>query len=80
MGEFSYGKEANYSEATAELIDQEVKGIIMRNYGRVKSLLEERRELLEEIAELLLDKETLEGEEFRAMLQERREGSRAALP
>ncbi|NPV58819.1 MAG: ATP-dependent zinc metalloprotease FtsH [Actinobacteria bacterium] len=80
MGEFSYGKEANYSEATAELIDQEVKGIIMRNYGRVKSLLEERRELLEEIAELLLDKETLEGEEFRALLQERREGSRAALP
>ena len=80
MGEFSYGKEANYSEATAELIDQEVKGIIMRNYGRVKSLLEERRELLEEIAELLLDKETLEGEEFRALLQERREGSKAALP
>ncbi|MBC7231445.1 MAG: ATP-dependent metallopeptidase FtsH/Yme1/Tma family protein [Actinobacteria bacterium] len=79
MGEFSYGKEANYSEATAELIDQEVKGIIMRNYGRVKALLEERRALLEEIAEVLLDKETLEGDEFRALLEGSEEERRAAI-
>ncbi|MDI7252636.1 MAG: ATP-dependent zinc metalloprotease FtsH, partial [Actinomycetota bacterium] len=32
LGEFSYGKEANYSEATAELIDQEVKDIVTSNY------------------------------------------------
>ncbi|MFW6113887.1 MAG: ATP-dependent zinc metalloprotease FtsH, partial [Actinomycetota bacterium] len=36
MGDFSYGKEPNYSDATAELIDQEVKKIITRNYDRVK--------------------------------------------
>jgi cell division protease FtsH len=70
MGEFSYGKEANYSEATAELIDQEVKEIITRNYERTRGLLEENRQALEGIAEVLLEKETLEGDKFRELLKQ----------
>jgi cell division protease FtsH len=72
MGEFSYGKESNYSEATAELIDQEVKKIITTNYDRVKEILEENTSALEGIAEVLLEKETLEGNEFRKLMEEHR--------
>jgi cell division protease FtsH len=68
VGEFSYGKEANYSEATAELIDQEVKKIITHNYDRVRDLLQENKAALEGIAEVLLVKETLEGDKFRELL------------
>jgi cell division protease FtsH len=73
-GEFSYGKEANYSEATAELIDQEVKDIITNNYQRVQVLLNENKRALEEIAEVLLEKETLEGDRFRELLEQYRPG------
>ena len=74
MGEFSYGKEANYSEATAELIDREVKEIITSNYLRVRDLLQENKQALEGIAEVLLDKETLEGDKFRELLESYRSG------
>ncbi|MBC7252374.1 MAG: ATP-dependent metallopeptidase FtsH/Yme1/Tma family protein [Actinobacteria bacterium] len=69
LGDFSYGKEANYSEATAELIDREVKDIVTTNYERVKGLLSENRGALEGIAEILLEKETLEGDAFRELLE-----------
>ena len=78
MGEYSYGKEANYSEATAELIDQEVKKIITNNYDRVKEILGENKAVLEGIAEVLLVKETLEGDAFRELLEEYRSGKEAA--
>ncbi len=68
-GEYAYTTERNYSEATAELVDREVKGIIDSNYNRVMELLKERVEALKGIAEVLLDKETLEGEEFRELIR-----------
>jgi cell division protease FtsH len=67
-GEYGLGSEQNYSDATADIIDQEVKKILTDNYVRVKSLLEERRDSLEGIAEVLLEKETLEGDEFRELM------------
>jgi len=79
MGEYSYGKEANYSEATAELIDQEVKKIITHNYDRVKEILEDNKNVLQGIAEVLLEKETLEGDAFRTLLEEYRSGKEAAM-
>lgn len=48
-----------YSEATAELIDSEVKGIIGRAYERTKKLLLEQRDKLEILAKELLEKEIL---------------------
>jgi cell division protease FtsH len=48
-----------YSEATAERIDKEVKGIIDEVYNRTKSLLMKHRDHLEVIAKELLEKEIL---------------------
>jgi cell division protease FtsH len=57
QSDFALGKP--YSEATAELIDQEVKKIIEHAYERTKALLQEHYSELETIAQALLKKEVL---------------------
>nr|GFD57798.1 mitochondrial respiratory chain complexes assembly protein yta12 [Tanacetum cinerariifolium] len=48
-----------YSEATSQMIDEEVRTIIDNAYTRTKELLTERRHELEVIAKELLEKEVL---------------------
>ncbi len=60
----------NYSEATAELIDREVREIISREYERAKAILTATKQALIRGARLLLEKEKLDGEEIRALLAE----------
>jgi cell division protease FtsH len=59
-----------YSEATAELIDQEVRGIISRQYEVARGILESRREILEETTRKLLEQETITGEELTALARQ----------
>lgn len=54
----------NFSERTAELIDEEVKKIISRNYNRAKELLEKNKDMLIKVAETLLEKEVLSSDEL----------------
>jgi len=54
-----YAFQKPYSDATAEKIDKEVKGIIDEVYSRTKSLLMKHRQHLEVIAKELLEKEIL---------------------
>ena len=51
------------SEKTAELVDSEVKRLLDEAYERARRTLEENRDLLETIAEALLERETLDREE-----------------
>jgi cell division protease FtsH len=51
----------DYSEKTAQEIDEEVKRIIDESYNRAKKLIETHRDKLELIANALLEYETLEG-------------------
>jgi cell division protease FtsH len=61
----------DYSEATAQEIDHEVSSLVNRAYARAKEILEAKRESLERIAKVLLEKEVLEGEELRQLLNEK---------
>ena len=54
----------NYSERTSERIDDEVKKIVLRNYGRTQELIEKNKDKLVRIAEALLEKEVLTSEEI----------------
>ena len=58
----------DYSEATAEIIDLEIRESIRREYERALAILREKREILIRGARLLLEKEKLDGEEIRALL------------
>jgi len=54
----------NFSERTSERIDEEVKKIVLRNYARSQELIENNRDKLVKIADLLLEKEVLSSEEI----------------
>ncbi|WP_179335877.1 ATP-dependent zinc metalloprotease FtsH [Winogradskyella costae] len=58
-GQSEYGFTKPYSEKTAELIDQEISNIIEEQYQRAINLLENNKDKLTELAEVLLDKEVI---------------------
>ena len=57
----------DYSEETARAIDTEIRRIIDAQYARVTALLRAKTQVLKDAARALLDKETLTGEELRAI-------------
>ena len=57
-----------YSEATAELIDSEVREIINNQYKRTMEILLEKRDILDDGAKILLEKEKIEGDELNALM------------
>ena len=58
-----------YSEATAELIDSEVREIINNQYKRTMEILLQKKDILDNGAKILLEKEKIEGEEFIALME-----------
>ncbi len=58
-----------YSEETARLIDAEVKRIIQQAYDRAYELLRENEQIMHNLAQALLERETLSGEELSKILQ-----------
>ncbi|GAB6182746.1 ATP-dependent zinc metalloprotease FtsH [Thermodesulfovibrio hydrogeniphilus] len=63
-------KHRDYSDKTAEEIDEETKRIVTEAYDETKKLLEENRELLDAIANALLERETLEADEIEKIVSE----------
>jgi cell division protease FtsH len=59
---------AEYSEATAETIDKEIKEIISVQYKRALDILGEKKDVMDKGAEVLLEKEKIEGEELKALM------------
>ena len=58
-----------YSEATAELIDSEVREIINNQYKRTMEILLEKGDVLDKGAKILLEKEKIEGDELNALME-----------
>lgn len=82
LGPLTYGEEGggafmgreltrhkSYSDETARMIDTQVKEILTKCYQRACALLEKHRPALEYLAKLLLEKETLDGEEVLLAIQ-----------
>jgi cell division protease FtsH len=59
----------DYSEATAVLIDEEVKRVAQQAYQRAKEVLESNRDALIRVAEALLEFEVLDGDEVAALVK-----------
>lgn len=62
-------EDRNYSENMAQIIDQEVRSIIEDGYERARKILVENREMMDAIVKVLLEKETLEREQFEALME-----------
>ncbi len=64
-------RERNYSEEVAALIDKEVRALVEGAYERAKGILKREWDKLEKIVEALLERETLNRDEFEALFQDR---------
>lgn len=60
----------NCADATAALVDDEVKDLLAASYARAKELLTENREVMDELAKFLIEKETITGKEFMKIFRE----------
>jgi len=85
LGPLSYGKgeeqiflgreishPRDYSEETARKIDEEVTKLIKNSYKRAKEILNENIDILHKLAELLLEKETVKGDELDDLIRSMR--------
>ncbi len=62
-----FAQEKTYSEATASIIDEEMKKIIDGSYASATRILQNNVEKLHAVAQVLLEKEKITGEEFEAI-------------
>lgn len=72
-------EQRDYSEAVAEEIDIEVRGLVTYAYDTARRLLDENRDKLELVARRLLDVETIDMEEFLVLMGDEK-ASRPAIP
>ena len=63
-----FSSQKNFSDQTAKLIDQEVKTLVMGGYTRATELLKQNRDKLEEMAQALLEHETLNAKNIQNIL------------
>mmetsp|Transcript_29880 Transcript_29880/g.76651 ORF Transcript_29880/g.76651 Transcript_29880/m.76651 type:complete len:716 (+) Transcript_29880:100-2247(+) len=64
------GTGSDFSMETADKIDREVKLLVERAYRRAKDLVQTNIEVLHKTAEVLLEKENIDGEEFQKIIME----------
>nr|WP_199306892.1 ATP-dependent zinc metalloprotease FtsH3 [Pseudanabaena sp. FACHB-2040] len=60
--------ERDFSEETAAAIDEEVRELVDEAYIRAKSVLTENRHVLDKLADMLVEKETVDAEELQHLL------------
>ncbi|MEB3884529.1 ATP-dependent zinc metalloprotease FtsH3 [Lyngbya sp. CCY1209] len=60
--------ERDFSEETAAAIDEEVRALVESAYSRARQVLEENRPVLDKLAEMLIEKETVDAEELQDLL------------
>jgi cell division protease FtsH len=70
----NFAKGNSYSEEKSSQIDGEIARFIDEAHQRVKKILSERRKALDELARLLSEKESVQGDELRRMLSESKPG------
>ncbi|HEY7497916.1 MAG TPA: ATP-dependent zinc metalloprotease FtsH [Vicinamibacterales bacterium] len=77
LGPLAYRKPGNafegdrahgISEATAQRVDEEIRRVIIGGYDRARDVIDRNREAVRLLAEALLDQESLEADEIRALL------------
>lgn len=70
LGRSDLMQRSEYSEEMAAKIDQRVREIAMTAYDQASSMLKNNRSLLDRLVDRLVEKETIDGEEFRGIVSE----------
>jgi cell division protease FtsH len=65
-----WGKRTEHSEAIASRIDAQVRSIITHCYEQSKQIMIDNRDLIDYLVDILIEQETIEGEEFRKLVSQ----------
>ncbi len=65
-----YSMFRNYSEKTAQIIDEKIKSYMQSCFEKSKDIVKQHKALIEKMSVVLLDKEYLTREEFESMMSE----------
>ncbi|MCT7959345.1 ATP-dependent zinc metalloprotease FtsH [Laspinema sp. D1] len=64
------GSKADYSEEVASKVDRQVREIAFDCYEKARVILRQHRSLLDRLVDMLLEQETIEGEDFRQLVSQ----------
>ena len=64
------GSSSEYSEDIASRIDMQIRSIIQHCHDETVNLIKENRVIIDKLVDLLIEKETIDGEEFRSIVAE----------
>jgi cell division protease FtsH len=74
QGEVFLGRDwttrSEYSESIAARIDSQVRAIVQECYNNALQMMRDHRSLMDRLVDLLIEKETIDGEEFRKIVSE----------
>ena len=73
-----YQTTKSYSEKTAATIDDEVKALIDKAYDHCRQILSDNRDKLQAVVDFLLEKESMTGEQFEAIMKGEEAGESSA--
>jgi cell division protease FtsH len=73
-------EQRDYSESVAETIDAEVRRLVEESYKRAKAILNEYRQQLENVAEQLIEAETMDRDTFLEIFNRQVEDKRGGTP
>ena len=62
------GRSADYGPAVADLVDNEVKALVTKAYRRAKDLVQMNIDVLHQVADVLMEKENIDGDEFEKIM------------
>jgi cell division protease FtsH len=68
LGQFAIPSDGDYSEEIATKIDNEIRKLIEAGRLKAVEIISEHRQLVELLTDMLLDKETIDGDEFRQIV------------
>ena len=68
-----FNSQKNYSDKTASEIDEEIKNIVTAAYAKAENILNNNMDKLHKTAEILLEKEKIDSEEFNSIFEEKKE-------
>lgn len=57
----------DYSMATADVVDSEVRELVEKAYARATEIINTHIDILHKLAQLLIEKESVDGEEFMSL-------------
>jgi len=63
-----FAQHRDYSEETARLIDNEIRSIVSRGHERAKEIIQTNIAILHKLANTLLEKEVLDGNQIEAII------------